>query len=106
MRVQVRGAYRMSGTAKKSGSAYDMIRLVVEKPQETTASATMKRIGIGKDQQEFEMTEAAFRGLESLGLTAGSFPIACDLVIGHKMGFRGLESIIEEVKPVPVAKAA
>lgn len=106
MRVQVRGAYRMSGTAKKSGSAYDMVRLVIEKPQETTATATMKRIGIGKDQQEFEMSEAAFKQLQDLGLTPGQFPIACDLVIGHKMGFRGLESIIEEVRPVPVAKAA
>lgn len=106
MRVQVRGAYRMNGTAKKSGSAYDMVRLVVEKPQETTATATMKRIGIGKDQQEFEMTEGAFNRLLELGLTPGNFPITCDLVIGHKMGFRGLESIIEDVKPVAVQKAA
>lgn len=106
MRVQVRGAYRMSGTAKKSGNAYDMIRLVIEKPQETTATATMKRVGCGKDQQEFEMTEGAFTKLMELGLTPGQFPIPCDLVIGSKIGFRGLESIIEEVKPVPVAKAA
>jgi hypothetical protein len=96
----------MSGTAKKSGSAYDMIRLIVEKPQETTATATMKRQGIGKDQQEFEMTQAAFDKLSELGLTPGQFPISCDLVIGHKMGFRGLESIIEEVRPVPVKAAA
>lgn len=106
MRVQVRGAYTMKGTAKKTGNAYDMCRLVIEKPQETTATANMKRVGIGKDQQEFDMTQAAFDKLQELGLTPGQFPIPCDLVIGSKIGFRGLESIIEEVKPVPVAKAA
>lgn len=96
MRVMVRGAYRMKGTAKKSGAAYDMCRLVIEVPQETVATQTMNRVGLGMDQKELEMTEAAFARLQSSGM---AFPFPADLVVGSKLGFRGIEAIIDDVKP-------
>lgn len=103
MRVTVRGAYTMKGTSKKSGNAYDMCYLVIETKQESVANANMTRVGLGYDSKELEMETGAFERLSRAGVT---FPVQADLVVGAKVGFRGLESIITEVNPVALKAAA
>lgn len=103
MRVKARGAYHMTGTSKKSGNAYDMCNLVIETAQETTANANMKRVGLGLDQKELELTPECFERMQRMNL---SYPCDLDLTVGAKVGFRGLQSVIEDVKPVKLAAAA
>lgn len=103
MRVKARGAYYMAGTAKKTGNAYEMCKLVIEVGQETTANANMKRIAMGLDQKELDMTPTCFERMKGMGL---SFPCELELVVGSRVGFRGLESVIDEVKPVVLKAAA
>ena len=89
MRVTAKGAYRMSGTSKKSGANYDMANLIIEVPQEVVANATMKRIGYGHGVKELAIEPDCIQKF-------ASFPYPCqlDLEVGQKVGFRGLEAII------------
>lgn len=103
MRVKCRGAYHMAGTSKKSGNAYEMCNLVIEIAQETVSNASMNRVGLGFDQKELELSPACFERMKSMNL---SFPCELDLTVGAKIGFRGLDSIIEDVKPVKLSVAA
>jgi hypothetical protein len=105
MRVKARGAYHMAGTSKKTGNAYEMCNLVIEINQETVANATMKRVGLGWDQKELELSPACFERMKGMAL---SFPCELDVEVGARVGFRGLESVIDDVelvKPVGEVKA-
>jgi hypothetical protein len=100
MRVKARGAYHMAGVSKKTGNAYEMCNLVIEVPQETVATATMKRVAFGCDQKELQLSPACFERMKAMSL---SFPCELDVTVGAKVGFRGLESIIDDVQPVKPA---
>jgi len=102
MRAKVRGAYHMTGIGKKSNAAYDLCKLVIETRQETVATANMKRVACGLDTKEFDLTPEAFDRFMALGT---GFPVECDLVVGAKIGFRGLESVIEAVNPASLSSA-
>ncbi|MFZ2973579.1 MAG: hypothetical protein WA049_13135 [Ferribacterium limneticum] len=93
----------MKGTGKTSGNAYDMYNLVIETRQETVNRPTMQRIGLGLDQKELAMSSECFAKLQQKNIP---FPCACDLVVGSRVGFRGLEAVIEDVIPVQAIKAA
>lgn len=97
MQVTARGAYRMKGTSKTSGNAYDMFNLVIEKPQENVSRPNMQRDGMGLDQQDLELTPECFQKLKVAGLP---WPCRLELVVGSRVGFRGLESVIEDFKLV------
>lgn len=103
MRVTVRGAYTMEGTSKTSGNPFSMCMLVIETQQETVANTKMKRIGFGYDTKDLDMEPEAFVRLTRSGAVC---PFQADLVVGSRVGFRGLEAVITEVKPVQVRAAA
>lgn len=100
MRVRARGAYTMKGTSSKTGNAYDMCNLVIETAQETVGRQKMTRVGLGWDQKELEMSHECFAEMQSMGLM---FPLELDLEVGHRVGFSGLQSVIERVHPVKKA---
>jgi len=101
MRVTARGAYRMKGTGK-SGNAYDMHNLVIETRQESVTRPNMTRIGLGLDTKELELTPECFARMQAMNIP---FPCSLDLVVGSKIGFRGLESVIEGVTVVQLKAA-
>lgn len=103
MRVQARGAYQMKGTGKTSGNAYDMYNLVIETRQETVSRPNMTRIGLGLDQKELAMSAECFARIQAKNIP---FPCACDLTVGSRVGFRGLEAVIEDVIPAQIKAAA
>lgn len=103
MRVRARGAYNMKGKSTKSGNDYNMHQLVIEVRQESVAKPTMQRVGLGWDQKELEITPDCFERMQSMGLP---FPCDLDITVGARVGFRGLESVIEDVKLVQPVKAA
>lgn len=103
MRVTALGAYRMKGTAKKSGAAYDMAKLVIRVPIENMATAAMQRMGYGFTVNELDM-EA-----EALGKFNFTFPpegLELDLEIGNIVRFGKLQSIIVGCKKVQPLKSA
>jgi len=102
MRVQARGAYQMKGTAKSSGNAYDMYNLVIEVRQETVTRPNMTRIGLGLDQKELQITPECFAEMQGMNIP---FPCPLDIDVGAKVGFRGLESVIEHVRLVNLKAA-
>lgn len=103
MRVRARGAYNMKGKSTKSGNDYSMFNLVIEIRQENVNKATMQRIGLGFGEKELELTPECFERMQTMGLP---FPCDLDLTVGARVGFRGLESVIEDVKLVQQVKAA
>lgn len=96
MQVLARGAYEMKGTSK-AGKAYEMHILVIEKAQETVANPNMQRRAVGLDQSDLQISKACLEKFLSSGL---SWPCRLELVVGHRMGFRGLESVIEDFRVV------
>ena len=101
MRVFARGAYNMKGTSK-NGNAYDIHNLVIEIRQESVVRPTMTRVGVGMDQKELQCTPECFDQIQRDHIP---FPCELDLTVGARVGFRGLESVIEAVS-VPKLKAA
>lgn len=89
MRVLARGAYRMKGTATKSGAQYDMGNLVIETKQENVSNAKMQRIAYGLDTKDLAIEPDCINKF-----AAFPYPCQLDLVIDQKVGFRGLESVI------------
>lgn len=102
MRVTVRGAYTMQGTGQKSGNPYSMCMLVIETKQESVANPKMTRVGFGYDTKDLDMEAEAFERLIRSGAVC---PFQADLVVGSRVGFRGLEAVITEVRPVQLKAA-
>lgn len=97
MRVTALGAYSMKGIAKKSGAAYEMARLVIRAPQETTATATMQRVGFGYGTNELELDPQA---LQKFNMPYGPEGVELDLEIGNVVQYGRLQSIIVGCKRV------
>lgn len=102
MRVHALGVYRMTGTSKKSGNAYDMAKLVIQVPVEVVAMQSMKRVGYGYGAKELDLDVDC---LAKFG--AFQFPCDLDLEIGSRVSSFGLEAIVTgATKPVPMQRAA
>lgn len=104
MRVTALGAYMMKGTSKKTGSAYDMAKLIIRVPVESVATANMQRAGYGYTVNELDLDP------QSLSKFAMNFPpegIELDLVVGSEIRFGRLQSIITGcTRAQPLQKAA
>lgn len=103
MRVTALGAYFMKGTAKASGKAYDMAKLVIRTPIEIVASPTMQRGGYGNTTTELDVEP------EALKKFAFDYPpegLELDLEIGSQVQFGRLQAIIVGCKRVSPLKAA
>lgn len=103
MRVTALGAYFMKGTAKKSGAAYDMAKLVIRTPIEIVATPTMQKGGYGFQTTELDMEPGAVKDFNF------NFPpegIELDLIVGAKVQFGRLTSIITGCEKAKVLKAA
>jgi hypothetical protein len=100
MRVHALGVYRMNGTSKKSGNAYDMAKLVIQVPVEIVATQTMKRVGHGYGAKELDLEPEALAKFGQF-----SYPCDLDLEIGSRVSAFGLEAVVIGAK-VAVKAAA
>lgn len=93
MRVLALGAYRMTGTSKKSGAAYDMAKVVIQVPQEVTANQNMRLVGHGFNTKELDLEPEALAKF-----SAFPFPCELDLEVGSQVGMRGLQAVVTGAK--------
>lgn len=100
MRVHALGVYRMNGTSKKSGNAYDMAKLVIQVPVEVVANQNMKRIGYGYDSKELDLEAESINKFAQF-----QFPCDLDLEIGSRVSAFGLEAIVTGAKAALKAAA-
>lgn len=103
MRVTAFGAYFMKGTSKKSGAAYDMAKLVIRQPIEMVSTATMQKGGYGYQTTELDVEPEALKQFNF------NFPpegIELDLIVGAKVQYGRLQSIITGCERAKSVKAA
>lgn len=103
MRVTALGAYFMKGTAKKSGAAYNMAKLVIRTPIEVVATAAMQKGGYGFQTTELDMEP------EAVAKFNFNFPpegIELDLEVGSVVQYGRLQAIITGCKRVQPLKTA
>lgn len=100
MRVLALGAYRMAGTAKTSGKAYDMGKLIIQQPIEIMANNTMQRTGYGYQATELDAEPEAIAQMNF------KFPCELDLEVGQKIAFGRLQAIVIGAKVVTPIKSA
>lgn len=102
MRVTALGAYSMKGTAKKSGSSYDMAKLVIRVPMENVANANMTRMGYGFTTNELDMEVQA---LPKFNFQYPPEGVELDLIVGSELRFGRLQSVITGFQKVQAVKA-
>lgn len=101
MRVTALGAYKMKGTSRKTGAAYEMAKLVIRSTQETAVTSVMQRIGFGYGTNELDLDPQC---IDKFNLSYPPEGLELDLEIGNVVQFGRLQSLI--VGCYPVAKVS
>jgi hypothetical protein len=101
MFATVVGVRRVAGTAKASGNKFDLCRVLVLRPLECFANATVNVDAHGFEATELVLDEKALQSFKSL-----KFPAQVNLTIDARVGRQGLESVVIGHEPVKNLAAA